>query len=150
VVDTVTRIDAAERSVTLPEAYAKNGWSFVQACLAGDRDGLMSLLAQDVTVWSDGGGKVSGAARQPIQGRDRGARAMIGNAARAPDGTSLEVIETNGLPTLLIRIWRQVVGVLTFEVRRRDYKTGGLKRCRWAARRRIRAAPTASELRRRG
>ncbi len=76
----------------------------------------MSLLVEDVTVCSDSGGKVSGAARQPIQGRDRVARAMIGNAARAPEGTTLEVIEANGFPALLIRVKGQVVGVLTLEV----------------------------------
>jgi RNA polymerase sigma-70 factor, ECF subfamily len=98
-----------------PEAHAKILGRFMEACLAGDMDGLMSLLAEDVTVWSDSGGKVSGAARQPIQGRDRVARAMIGNAARAPEGTTIEVIEANGLPALLIRVKEQVVGVLTLE-----------------------------------
>jgi RNA polymerase sigma-70 factor, ECF subfamily len=99
-----------------PEAHAKILGRFMEVCLAGDMDGLMSLLAEDVTVWSDGGGKVSGVARQPIQGRDRVARAMIGNAAQAPEGTTIEVIETNGLPALLIRVKEQVVGVLTLDV----------------------------------
>jgi len=99
-----------------PEAHTKMVGRFMEACIAGDMDGLMSLLVEDVTVWSDSGGKVSGAARQPIQGRDRVARAMIGNAARAPEGTTLEVIEANGFPALLIRVKGQVVGVLTLEV----------------------------------
>jgi RNA polymerase sigma-70 factor, ECF subfamily len=99
-----------------PEAHTKMVGRFMEACIAGDMDGLMSLLVEDVTVWSDSGGKVSGAARQPIQGRDRVARAMIGNAARAPSGTTLEVIEANGFPALLIRVKGQVVGVLTLEV----------------------------------
>jgi len=99
-----------------PEAHTKMVGRFMEACIAGDMDGLMSLLVEDVTAWSDSGGKVSGAARQPIQGRDRVARAMIGNAARAPEGTTLEVIEANGFPALLIRVKGQVVGVLTLEV----------------------------------
>ena len=99
-----------------PEAHAKILGRFLEACLAGDMDGLMRLLAEDVTVWSDSGGKVSGAARQPIRGRDRAARAMIGNAARAPEGTTIDVIEANGLPALLIRVKGQVVGVLTLDV----------------------------------
>ncbi len=108
--------DHRPRFPASPEAHTKMVGRFMEACIAGDMDGLMSLLVEDVTVWSDSGGKVSGAARQPIQGRDRVARAMIGNAARAPEGTTLEVIEANGFPALLIRVKGQVVGVLTLEV----------------------------------
>src|SRR4030095_2784171 len=50
-----------------PEAHAKMVGRFMEACMAGDMDGLMSLLAEDVTAWSDGGGKVSGAMRHPLQ-----------------------------------------------------------------------------------
>src|SRR5436853_3433229 len=71
-----------------PEAHAKMVGRFMEAWIAGNMDGLTILLAEDVTVWSDGGGKVSGAARQPIQGRDCVARAMIVNAAHAPEGTT--------------------------------------------------------------
>ena len=99
-----------------PEAHAKMVGRFMEACIAGDMDGLMSLLAEDVTVWSDSGGKVSGAARQPIQGRDKVARGIIGMLSRAPEGTTFEVIEANGLPALLIRVKGQIVGVLTLEV----------------------------------
>jgi RNA polymerase sigma-70 factor (ECF subfamily) len=99
-----------------PEAHTKMVGRFMEACIAGDMDGLMSLLVEDVTIWSDSGGKVAGAARQPIHGRDKVARAMIGNAARAPEGTTVEVIEANGFPALLIRVKGQVVGVLTLEV----------------------------------
>jgi RNA polymerase sigma-70 factor, ECF subfamily len=105
-----------QRFPASPEAHAKMVGRFMEACIAGDMHGLMSLLAEDVTVWSDSGGKVSGAARQPIQGRDRVARASIGQMSLAPEGTTIEVIEANELPALLIRIRGQVVGVLTLEV----------------------------------
>jgi RNA polymerase sigma-70 factor (ECF subfamily) len=71
-----------------PEAHAKMVGRFMEACLAGDMHGLMSLLAEDVTVWSDGGGKVSAAARHPIQGRDTVARTIIGLLSRAAEGTT--------------------------------------------------------------
>ena len=99
-----------------PEAHAKMVGRFMDACLAGDIDGLMSLLAEDVTVWADGGGKVAGAARHPIQGRAKVARATIGLLSRAPEGTSFEMTEANGLPALLIRVKGQIVGVLTLQV----------------------------------
>jgi RNA polymerase sigma-70 factor (ECF subfamily) len=101
-----------------PEAHAKMVSRFMEACLAGDIDGLMSLLAEDVTVWSDGGGKVSRAARQPIHGRDAVARAIIGHVSHAPEGTTVEVIEANGLPALLIRVKGQIFSVFTLEVER--------------------------------
>lgn len=99
-----------------PEAHEKMVGRFMEAFIAGDMDGLMSLLAEDVTAWSDGGGKVSGAAVHPIQGRDKVARAVIGLLSRVPEGTTAEVIEANGLPALLIRVKGQIAGVLTLEV----------------------------------
>lgn len=99
-----------------PETHAKMIGRFMDAWTAGDLHGLMSLLAEDVTVWSDGGGKVAGAARQPIQGRDKVARGIIGLLPRAPEGTTVEVIEANGLPALLIRVKEQIFGVLVLEV----------------------------------
>ncbi len=98
------------------EAHANMVGRFMDACLAGDMGSLMSLLAEDVTAWSDGGGKVSGAARQPIQGRDKVARAFIGLLSRVPEGTTVEVIEANGLPALLIRVKGQIVAVMTLDV----------------------------------
>ena len=99
-----------------PEAHAKMVGRFMEACIAGDMDGLMSLLAEDVTAWSDGGGKVSAAARHPIQGRDTVARGIIGILSRAPEGTTVEVIEANGFPALLVRVKGQIFSVLTLEV----------------------------------
>jgi RNA polymerase sigma-70 factor (ECF subfamily) len=99
-----------------PEAHAKMVGRFMEACITGDMDGLMSLLAEDVTAWSDGGGKVSGAARQPIHGCDKVARAIISLLLHAPEGTTVEVIEANGLPALLVRVKGQIVSVLTLEV----------------------------------
>src|SRR5262245_21582488 len=99
-----------------PESHAKMVGRFMEACVTGDMDGLMSLLAEDVTAWSDGGGKVSAAARHPVQGRDTVARGIIGNLSRAPEGTSFEVIEANGLAALLVRVKGQIFSVLTLEV----------------------------------
>jgi RNA polymerase sigma-70 factor (ECF subfamily) len=51
--------------------------AFVQACTLGDVEGLKGLLADDVVVLSDGGGKVL-AALKPVQGADHVARMLIG------------------------------------------------------------------------
>jgi RNA polymerase sigma-70 factor, ECF subfamily len=108
--------DHRPRFPASPEAHAKMVGRFMEACMAGNMDGLMRLLAEDVTVWSDSGGKVAGAARHPIQGRERVARATLGLLSRAPEGTTFERIEANGLPALLIRVQGQIVGVLTLDV----------------------------------
>jgi RNA polymerase sigma-70 factor (ECF subfamily) len=99
-----------------PEAHANMVGRFMEACIAGDLDGLMSLLAEDVTAYTDGGGKVSGALPHPIQGRDAVARGILGILSRAPEGTTVEVIEANGLPALLVRVKGQIFSVLTLEV----------------------------------
>jgi RNA polymerase sigma-70 factor, ECF subfamily len=99
-----------------PEVHAKMVGRFMEACMAGDIDGLMSLLAEDVTAWMDGGGKVSVAGRQPIQGRDNVARGIIKHLSRVSEGTTVEVIEANGLPALLVRVKGQIASLLTLEV----------------------------------
>ncbi len=64
----------------------------------------MTLLADDVTTWAEGGGKVRGAALRPIRGRSNVARFLIGVTARfAPAGARYAVADVNGKPTLLVR-----------------------------------------------
>jgi RNA polymerase sigma-70 factor (ECF subfamily) len=104
------------RFLASPEAHANMVGRFMEACVAGDMHGLMSLLAEDVTTWSDSGGKVAGAMRHPVQGRDKVARGIIVLLSHAPEGMTFEMIEANGFPALLIRITGQIVGVLTLDV----------------------------------
>ena len=108
--------DNRPRFPASPEDHAQMVGRFMEVWIAADIDGLMNLLAEDVTVWSDGGGKVSGAARRPVQGRDKVAQGIIGLLSRAPEGTTIEVIEANGLPALLTRVKGQIVSVTTLEV----------------------------------
>lgn len=108
--------DQHPRFPASPEAHAKMVGRFMEACIAGDIDGLMSLLAEDVTGWSDGGGKASAVARHPLHGRDTVARTIISVLSHAPEGTTFEVIEANGLPALLARVKGQILSVLTLEV----------------------------------
>jgi RNA polymerase sigma-70 factor (ECF subfamily) len=76
----------------------------------------MRLLAEDVTAWMDGGGKVAVSAAQPVQGRDKVARGIIAHRWRVPRGTTVEVIEVNGLPALLGRVDGKIVNVVTLDV----------------------------------
>lgn len=50
---------------------------FLRAIRDGDMDGMVALLAQDATLYSDGGGKAK-AAQKPIHGAESIARFLIG------------------------------------------------------------------------
>jgi len=68
--------------------------AFRDAALGGDLDGLMAVLAENVVLVADGGGKASAAIR-PILGADKVARFVLGIAARATEATTVEFAELN-------------------------------------------------------
>ena len=76
---------------------------FMRAAQRGDMTALTEVLAQDVVAWSDGGGKVS-AGRNPIVGRDKVVRLVLGLVSKAPANLRAELAEVNGAPALLIFI----------------------------------------------
>src|SRR4030095_9158597 len=49
---------------------------FLAAAVGGDLTALLEVLAPDVTLWGDGGGRFGGAPRV-VQGRDKVARPLI-------------------------------------------------------------------------
>jgi RNA polymerase sigma-70 factor (ECF subfamily) len=87
---------------------------FMQACATGDLEGLERLLANDVTVWTDGGGKAS-AALKPVHGKGKAARLLIGLSRKLPEPVAVEILEINGGPSLVVRSGEQVSFVLTLE-----------------------------------
>jgi RNA polymerase sigma-70 factor (ECF subfamily) len=92
------------RFTASPEAHRRLLEAFMRAAGEGDLDGLTHLLAEDVVFWADGGGKVRGAALQPVHGREPVARFVLGVTARfLPPGARVLVADVNGRPTLLIR-----------------------------------------------
>ncbi|GGT58354.1 DNA-directed RNA polymerase sigma-70 factor [Streptomyces kurssanovii] len=90
--------------------------SFVTAAREGDLAGLEKLLAEDVTWWSDGGGKVT-AARRPLVGRETVMRFLAGGAQRFEGGLDLAVAEVNGAPALVAHAAEQLIAVASFELR---------------------------------
>jgi len=73
---------------------------FLAAAQHGDIAGLEKLLAADVVSRSDGGGKVM-AARNPISGRDRVARYLVGTLTKFGAGITPYFGEANGEPTII-------------------------------------------------
>jgi RNA polymerase sigma-70 factor, ECF subfamily len=70
---------------------------FANATRRGDIDALASLLAEDATCATDGGGKVT-AARKVISGADRVARFIVGVMAKGAAGVDFEFVLVNGAP----------------------------------------------------
>ncbi|MDD7939893.1 RNA polymerase sigma-70 factor [Actinomycetospora lutea] len=87
---------------------------FVAAAREGDLAGLEDLLAADVTVWSDGGGKVS-AARRPVRGRDAVARFLVGILGPGRWRGTGAAVEINGAPAVVAFVDGELAGVLTIE-----------------------------------
>ncbi len=74
---------------------------FLAACAGGDVDGLLSLLAPDVVVWTDGGSKVKSAPR-PVVGPGRATRFLINVTKRLPAGAQVRTASINGQPGVVI------------------------------------------------
>ncbi|MBB0228861.1 RNA polymerase sigma-70 factor [Streptomyces calidiresistens] len=87
---------------------------FLAACLGGDMDAMLRMLAPEVTVWSDGGGRKSAALR-PIRGADRAARWLLGVTRREPD-VAVHPVLVGGRPGLLMTIAGEVDTVAAMEV----------------------------------
>jgi RNA polymerase sigma-70 factor (TIGR02957 family) len=80
---------------------------FAEAAQRGDLHALKALLAEDVAIISDGGGKVPSFG-QPVVGGQRVAQIYFAVARRHPGQVQVELAEVNGAPGLL----RWVDGVL--------------------------------------
>ena len=80
----------------------------------------MELLAPDVTLWTDGGGKVRQAMR-PIVGVDKVVRWLAGAASRPYEGVeivdmSAEVVEINGAPGIVLSGGGRIIATLTADL----------------------------------
>lgn len=87
---------------------------FLAAAENGDLSALEALLAEDVTVWVDGGGKVR-TARRPIVGASRVARYLLGAREKSGLSMNLSMAEVNGSVGLLAVAERTLMGVLVME-----------------------------------
>jgi RNA polymerase sigma-70 factor (ECF subfamily) len=89
---------------------------YIQAVETGEMKTLMSLLSEDVILWTDSGGKTRTAAFRPITGRDAVARFSVGTRRFRPQDYRVERAEVNGQPAALLYSGDQVFSVLTIDV----------------------------------
>ena len=102
-----------------PEIHRKIMAQFMHAAQDGELTGLTALLTEDVTIYADGGGKVSAAPR-PVYGRDVVARFILGMMRAVhlvePRDT-WDVTQINGYEGFCLRDEHGYVeGVLCFEI----------------------------------
>jgi RNA polymerase sigma-70 factor (ECF subfamily) len=94
--------DNRPRFTSTPEEHRRIMEQFLAVTSGGDMDGLLNMLADDVTVITDGGGKAV-AAIHPVRGRQDVARFMLGVTRHAPQGARVDILEVNGRPGIIIR-----------------------------------------------
>jgi RNA polymerase sigma-70 factor (ECF subfamily) len=91
---------------------------FTQAAGAGDMEGLLAVLAEDITLWADGGGKVPGAALKPVRGSTPVARFVIGIMRRfVPAESTVRPAEMNGQPGFIAYVTGRPLAALIFDIR---------------------------------
>jgi RNA polymerase sigma-70 factor (TIGR02957 family) len=90
---------------------------FFAAAEKGDLQALEALLAQDVALHGDGGGKVPAMAR-PINGRERVARTLLAGMSALPRlGMRIHATEVNGQPgALAFDAQDRLVGVMALDI----------------------------------
>ena len=88
---------------------------FVVACGTGDISELMTLLAEDVVLWSDGGGQAKAAPR-PVVGPWRTARWLTHVARTFPPDIVVSDVRLNGQPGLLFAENDTVTSALVLDV----------------------------------
>lgn len=86
---------------------------FLIACATGDLTGLLAMLADDVVVWTDGGGKVRAALR-PVVGPHRSSRFLI-NVAKKQQGVPLATV-LNSQPANVFVDDGRVVAALVLDI----------------------------------
>ena len=86
-----------------PEEHQRMLESFTHTINTGDMQGLVSMLAEEAVFWADGGGKVSGAATQPVYGAEAVARFVMSSTRLAPSGSRASFAYVNSRPALILR-----------------------------------------------
>jgi RNA polymerase sigma-70 factor (ECF subfamily) len=71
---------------------------FITACTSGNLASLVGTLADDVTLWGDGGGKAAFSAPHPIVGAERVAQFMLAILRQVPGLLRTSAVRVNGQP----------------------------------------------------
>ena len=89
--------------------------AFQKAVETGDLQRLLDILAPDVVFLGDGGGVVQAALR-PVVGADRVIRLFAVGLDLVGAAVSVEPVQVNGYPALLVRLNGEIDGVLAVRI----------------------------------
>jgi RNA polymerase sigma-70 factor, ECF subfamily len=96
-----TRVHAGRpRVATPPDAHERLLERFLEALAADDAPAMLALLAPDVVLATDGGGRAL-AARNRIVGAERVARFLLGVRRKYGQGSTRRLTRLNGEPAML-------------------------------------------------
>jgi RNA polymerase sigma-70 factor (ECF subfamily) len=109
-----------ERSGAIDAKHAQLMSAFAAATQSGDLDALMRLLASDVRIVTDGGGKVR-AALEVVEGADRAAQFLVDVTRKRADqwwrdDFTLRFATINGLPGIIVDSPEGPVQTAAFEI----------------------------------
>jgi len=88
---------------------------FMQASETGEVGDLLALLTDDATIYSDGGGRVSAAAK-PVRGAQQASKFLVGIRPRLPANTTLRYVQINGRPGVLMSSGENLYNAVCFDV----------------------------------
>jgi RNA polymerase sigma-70 factor, ECF subfamily len=90
---------------------------FNAAAESGDLDGLVALLADDITLVTDGGGKAKGAITKPVHGSVPVAKVVLNTMRRViADGVVFRPATLNGRPGLIAYAGQIPQAAVIFEI----------------------------------
>ncbi|NNH74326.1 RNA polymerase sigma-70 factor [Nocardia uniformis] len=89
--------------------------AFQRAVETGDLQGLLDMLAPDVVLLGDGGGVVQAILR-PVQGAGRVARLLTIGLRKFSGEVSIEPVQVNGCPALVVRIDGKIDDVVAVRI----------------------------------
>ncbi|OBJ58502.1 RNA polymerase sigma-70 factor [Mycobacterium asiaticum] len=98
-----------------PERNAQITQQFLASAASGDVEALLAMLAPDAVWTADSGGKVS-AARKPVVGAERVARAVAGLMRKARERLRVETVTCNSAPAVLFYLDERLEGLITVEI----------------------------------
>ena len=99
-----------------PQTHRQLLGAYFQAVQTGEMSTLTTLLAENVTLWADGGGKNRATTLRPIQGREAVARVSLASKRFWPENYQVEQAEVNGQAALIMRAGAEIFSVLTMDV----------------------------------
>jgi RNA polymerase sigma-70 factor (ECF subfamily) len=100
---------------------------FLAAALGGDLDALLQILAPEVTLWGDGGGRSqAGGGLRPIHGRDKVAHLITALAPRFGEAFKVVYRSVNGDPSAVLFAGDTPYAVIVLDLTADGSQVGGI------------------------